>query len=400
MCVYFIGVKLASRINNESRQGKVLRAAIVGLGKMGLSHFAIVNAHPRLQLQAVCDSSSYLLEVLGRNTGVKTYADYDELLAKEQLDCVFIATPSSAHATMVEAALRRGLAVFCEKPFVLEPAEGYRLADLAESARVANQVGYHFRFVATFAEARRLLDLELLGRIHHVRAEAYGPVVLQPAGSSWRSRKSEGGGCLFDYACHAIDMLNHLFGLPSAVSGTIFNSVFSAAVDDEIYSNLHYSGGMSGQLAVNWSDESTRKMSLRISAWGTNGRMSVDRQEIQIYLRKARTDEGLEQGWNTHSTTALTRPVWFYMRGEEYSAQIDHFVECIERGVTPIASFRTASDTDLVADMMRADADTARTAIAFPVRGVASATARQVRDAPRGLDRMARWFGARGEGGA
>jgi scyllo-inositol 2-dehydrogenase (NADP+) len=377
-----------------------VRAALVGLGKMGLSHFAIVNAHPRLQLQAVCDSSKYLLEILGQNTGVKTYSDYDELLAKEQLDCLFIATPSSSHAILVEKALRRGLAVFCEKPFVLDPAEGYRLADLADSAHVANQVGYHYRFVATFAEAKRLLGLDLLGHIHHVRAEAYGPVVLRPAGSSWRSKKTEGGGALFDYACHAIDMLNNLFGLPSAVSGTIFNSVFSEAVDDEIYSNLLYAKGMSGQLAVNWSDESTRKMSLRIHAWGTNGRMSVDRQEMQIYLRKAHAEEGLEQGWNTRDTTSLTKPVWFYLRGEEYSAQIDHFVECIERGITPMTSFRTASDTDLVAGMMRADSTSARTAITFPGRGAAGAIARPVVAAPRGLRRVARWFGARGEGSA
>jgi scyllo-inositol 2-dehydrogenase (NADP+) len=374
-----------------------VRAALVGLGKMGLSHFAIINAHPRLSLQAVCDASGYLLDILGQNTGVKTYSDYNELLAKEQLDCIFIATPSSSHASMVEAALRRGLKVFCEKPFVLDPAEGYRLADMAESAHLTNQVGYHFRFVATFAEARRLLGLELLGRVHHVRAEAYGPVVLRPAGSSWRSRKTEGGGALFDYACHAIDMLNYLFGVPSAVSGTIFNSVFSEAVDDEIYSNLHYGGGMSGQLAVNWSDESTRKMSLRIHAWGTNGRMSIDRQEMQIYLRKAKPEERLEQGWNTRDTTALTKPVWFYLRGEEYSAQIDNFVECVEQGVTPISTFRTASDTDLVAGMMRADSQTAPTAITVPAGGLASATMRQAVDAPRGLRRMTRWFGTRGE---
>ena len=374
-----------------------MRAAIVGLGKMGLSHFAIVNAHPRLQLQAVCDASGYLLDILGRNTRVKTYSDYNELLAKEQLDCLFVATPSSSHASMVEAALRRGLAVFCEKPFVLDPAVGYRLADMAESSRVANQVGYHYRFVGTFAEARRLLALELLGRIHHVRAEAYGPVVLRPAGSSWRSKKTEGGGALFDYACHAIDMLNYLFGRPSAVSGTIFNGVFSEAVEDEIYSNLHYSGGMSGQLAVNWSDESTRKMSLRIHAWGTNGRISIDRQEMQIYLRKARTDEGLEQGWNTRDTTTLTRPVWFYLRGEEYSAQIDHFVECIEKGTTPISNFRTASDTDLVAAMMRADSATTPTAIVVPGSGGARAVAVGAAEASRGPGKIRRWFGARGE---
>ena len=373
-----------------------MRTAIVGLGKMGLSHFAIVNAHPRLQLQAVCDSSKYLLEVLAQNTGTKTYSDYSELLASEQLDCIFIATPSSTHAKMVEAALRRGIAVFCEKPFALDPADGYRLADLAESAKVANQVGYHYRFVATFAEARRQLELGLLGEVHHIRAEAYGPVVLRPAGSSWRSRKNEGGGCLFDYACHAIDMLNYLFGVPSAVSGTVFNNVFSSGVDDEVYSTLHYRDGMSGQLAVNWSDESTRKMSLRISAWGTKGRMCIDRQEISTYLLKAAPELGFEKGWNTHSTTSLTQPVWFYMRGEEYSAQIDHFADCVERGETSRASFRTSSEADLVASMMRADAATARTAITVPVRAITS-LAQTKTAVPRSRTRMSRWFATRSE---
>jgi scyllo-inositol 2-dehydrogenase (NADP+) len=343
----------------------MLRAAIIGLGKMGLSHQSMVNVHPQIQLVSVCDSSGYVLDVLSKYTGVKTYTDYKKMLAEEQLDCIFVATPSRYHAEIVAAALERNLHVFCEKPFALDPEIGYKLAETAERKKLVNQVGYHYRFVATFNETKRLLEQKLIGELHHVRAEAYGPVVLRPKGATWRSQKSEGGGCLFDYSCHAIDLLNYLVGRPISVSGSVLNSVFSSDVDDEIYSTFQFSKGLYGQLATNWSDESFRKMSVKLSFWGSNGRINVDRQEIQVYLRSspqsAASDFGA--GWTVRYTTELTKPVWFYVRGEEYSAQIDHFVECIRKGSPALSNFRSASDTSLVANRMRADADKARTPV-------------------------------------
>jgi scyllo-inositol 2-dehydrogenase (NADP+) len=342
---------------------------------MGLSHQSIANAHPEMKLTSVCDTSTYVLDILSKYTGVKTYTDYKKMFAEEALDCVFVATPSRYHAEVVEAALERGLHVFCEKPFALDPATGYRLAELAERKRLVNQVGYHYRFVAAFNEAKRLLDRKIIGKLHHIRAEAYGPVVLRPKGSTWRSQKSEGGGCLFDYSCHAIDLLNYLVGRPTTVSGTVLNSVFSSDVDDEIYSTFQFGEGFFGQLATNWSDESFRKMSVKLSIWGENGRINVDRQELQVYIRAlAEPFEGFEPGWNTRYTTELTPPVWFYVRGEEYSAQIDHFVQCIKTHATPISNFRTATDTSLVASSMRADADKTRTAIDLIVGQGAGAT--------------------------
>lgn len=370
---------------------------MIGLGKMGLSHQAIINAHPEIRLSAICDSSAYILDILNKYTGVETYTDSAKMFEQEPLDAVFVATPSRFHAEIVERALDRGLHVFCEKPFVLDAATGYRLAALAESKGVVSQVGYHYRFVAAFAEARRLLDLGLIGKIHNVRAEAYGPVVLRPKGSTWRSQKSEGGGCLFDYACHAIDQLNFLFGRPQAVSGTVFNSIFSNGVDDEIYSTFHYDQGFSAQLAANWSDESFRKMSLKISIWGTNGRLVVDRQEIQVYLRKLEQPvENFTEGWNVRYTTELTPPVWFYMRGEEYSAQVDHFVRCIRDGATSASSFRSACDADLVAAMMQEDAERARTPIRLPATAGESGAAAET-SASTGSSRnlLQRLFGSR-----
>lgn len=348
-------------------QQTMFRAAIIGLGKMGLSHHSMVNVHPQLKLISVCDSSGYVLDVLSKYTGVKTYSDYKKMLAEEQLDCVFVATPSRYHAEIVAAALERNLHVFCEKPFALDPAIGYALAETAERKKLVNQVGYHYRFVATFNETKRLLEQNLIGELHHVRAEAYGPVVLRPKGTTWRSQKSEGGGCLFDYSCHAIDLLNYLVGRPITVSGSVLNSVFSNDVDDEIYSTFQFSKRMYGQLATNWSDDSFRKMSVKLSFWGSNGRINVDRQELQIYVRSAppAAEASFGAGWTVRYTTELTKPVWFYVRGEEYSAQIDHFVQCMKTGGVALSNFRSASDTSLVANRMRADADRTRTAVAL-----------------------------------
>ncbi len=335
---------------------------LIGLGKMGISHLAIVNAHPSVKLVGVCDTSSYVRAVLNKYMGIKIFSDYRALLDLEGLDAVIIATPSRFHGEMVRAALERNLHVFCEKPFCLETVDGIELVELARRKGVVNQVGYHYRFVSTFKEAKRLIDANVLGRIHHIRAEAYGPVVLQPKGSTWRASKSEGGGCLFDYACHAIDSIIYLVGCPEAVGGTVLNKVFSRDVNDEVYASLYFATGATGQVAANWSDESFRRMSAQVMVWGTNGRMTVDRQEIKIFIRDASGYPDLvRQGWEVRYTTDLRNDVWYYLRGEEYSAQIDYFFQSIiEHRKGNISGFASAVETDLVVAAMLRDTGGAR----------------------------------------
>jgi predicted dehydrogenase len=327
---------------------------MVGLGKMGLSHVSIVRAHPEVELVAGCDTMTYLTDVLSKHTGLKCYADMDDMLLNEQLDAVVVSTPSKLHAAMVGKALERGLHVFCEKPFVLDVADGERLVAQASASKLVTQVGYHYRFVGAFQEAARVVRSGALGIVHHVRAEAYGPVVLRAKGGTWRSAKSEGGGALYDYACHAIDAVNFIVGAPASVSGVVRHGVFSRDVEDEVYCTFNYAQGGSGQLCVNWSDESFRKMSTKITVWGTNGRVTADRQECQIYLRESHA--GLPDtpaGWTVRYTTELTKEVWFYLRGEEYSAQIDYFVQSIKSGRTDGEnSFHSALQADRVVAMI------------------------------------------------
>jgi predicted dehydrogenase len=336
----------------------VIKLALVGLGKMGLSHHAILNAQPDVDLVAICDSSGYVLGVLEKYTGVKAYNDYEKMLDEVELDAVVIATPSRMHAQMVRAALERGLHVFCEKPFTLSPGDATELTALAAERGLATQVGYHNRFVGAFREVKRLLDAGAIGRVTHVLGEAYGPVVLKAKGGTWRSKAEEGGGSLYDYAAHPIDLLTWYLGPPSAVGGTVLNSIFSHEIDDEVYSTLYYPEGLTARVACNWSDESYRKMTTRITVWGTEGRITADRQECQVFLRDTATaPAGYEHGWNVRYTTELTEPVGYYLRGEEYSAQIEHFVARVHaRDAEGENAFASAAVTDGVIALMKSDA--------------------------------------------
>jgi len=79
----------------------------------------------------------------------------------------------------------------------------------------------------------------------------------------------------------------------------------------------------------------------------------------------AKVPVGYREGWNVRYTTELTEPVFFYVRGEEYSAQLDHFVRCISnRERINVNSFASAAQTDHVLSMMAADAQAGMSAVA------------------------------------
>jgi predicted dehydrogenase len=353
----------------------MVRVGIVGVGKMGLSHLSILNTHPGVQVVGLCDATGYVLEVMHKYTGLSAFTDYRALIERARPHALIVATPTRTHGEISRYALERRIHVFVEKPLCLSVEEGRELVGLAERAQAVNQVGYHYRFTGAFREVKRLLEAGVIGEIHNFRVEAYGPVVLQPKGATWRSSKNEGGGCLYDYASHAVNLINYLFGMPAGVGGAAVHSVFSKGVDDEVYATLYHANALSGQLCINWSDETHRKMSMRLEVWGKNGKINADRQECQVYLRSGSFPElRLIQGWNTRYTTELTQPVRYYVRGEEFSAQMDYFVDCIESGrVENINSFASALETDLVLDMLQRDAALGpRTTAAAPGEAVAA----------------------------
>lgn len=333
-----------------------VKVAVVGLGKMGVSHLAIANASETLEVVAVCDTFAMLGRMVEKHCRLSFIPNYADVLALSGLDAVIIASPTRFHVDMARAALAKGLHVFCEKPLTLSPSESRELAGEARRRGLVGQVGYHNRFVGTFAEAKRLLDEEAIGKVRLIHGEAYGPVVLKPVGKTWRSQPAEGGGCLYDYAAHPINLMNWYAGQAVQCGGAELVKQFSAVVEDAVYANLRFANGVTGQVSVNWSDKTARKMSTKITIWGDGGKIVVDRQELNVYIGGAnRSQPNYGPGWTSRYITDLTPQVDYYLRGEEYTAQLEAFAVSAATGrLDGVNDFRSAAETDHTLELIKA----------------------------------------------
>ncbi|MBO5157158.1 MAG: Gfo/Idh/MocA family oxidoreductase [Prevotella sp.] len=336
----------------------MIKAAIIGLGKMGMSHAAILGGLPNVELVAACDMDSLLQSAFKKLTKIQMYTDYKKMIEEQKPDCVYVVTPTKLHYEMVMFALEHGCHVFCEKPFALTNEEGEKMVAMAKAKGLVNQVGYHNRYIGTFNEMKRLLAEGVIGKPFHFMGEAYGPVVLKSKGGTWRSDKKNGGGCIEDYAAHVLNLINYVTGSNLVdCKGTQMPSIFSNEVDDAVYGSLYLANGLKGQISVNWSDDTVRKMTTSVKIEGDGGKLEADATTLKVYVKEDKPKYGFEKGWNFRYITDVTPQVDFNLRGEEYTAETQAFINSIVTGkVDERNSFETALQTDYIIKKMEEDA--------------------------------------------
>ena len=124
-------------------------------------------------------------------------------------------------------------------------------------------------------------------------------------------------------------------------------------MEDAVYTLLKLESELSGTLLVNWSDETYRKMSTSLTLQGKKGKIICDATELKIYLKEADRKEKLDKGWTVKYITEYAPPVNFHLRGEEYSAQIDYFVDnVLNKRQGDINTFEQGLYTDKVIEMI------------------------------------------------
>ena len=332
----------------------MVKVGVIGAGKMGISHLSLLGAHPDVQVVGVADTSKMTTDVLKKYSSFPCYSDYQKMLDEARPEAVFVAAPTRYHYQLVKALLLRNIHVFVEKPFCLDVKEGAELVLMAKRKGLVNQVGYHNKFIGTFQEVKEIVQGGFLGTIQHFVGESYGPVVVRKKQGTWRSKPEEGGGCLLDYASHVIDLLNYLVAPIKHIRGSVLKPLYSEQVEDSVYSLVETEDRTSGLLSVNWSDETYRKMSTTVTIVGTQGKIIADATELKVYFKTADCPASYTKGWNIKDITELTAPVDFYLRGEEYSAQVDYFINgVLGRQQHRINTFESAWLTDSVIYQIR-----------------------------------------------
>src|SRR5258708_18069723 len=127
----------------------VVRVGLIGTGGMGTAgHLQVFDHSATARVVALCDVNPRNLAAAAERYSVEaTYADYRELLEREELDAVDIVTPNDVHAEISLAAIRRGVNVLCEKPLALNRFEAREMVLAARSADVKTAVNFSYRNV-------------------------------------------------------------------------------------------------------------------------------------------------------------------------------------------------------------------------------------------------------------
>lgn len=198
---------------------KKLRYALIGCGRISPNHVAAVKQLERdLEFVAVCDIDGANMQNICETfeldqLGVKRYADYREMLEKEEIELAAIATPSGKHAEIAAYCLEHGVHLIVEKPITLSLAEADRLIELADKNQLVLCVSHQNRFNKSIVKIREAVESGAFGRmLHgtaHVRWNRSQEYYTQ---APWRGTWEQDGGALMNQCIHNIDLLRWMMG--------------------------------------------------------------------------------------------------------------------------------------------------------------------------------------------
>ena len=185
--------------------------AIIGCGKIALAnHLPGLRLCPGVRLAALCDADPATLARAAADTGVAvTSVNYHDVVQRDDVHAVIIATPNATHPAVAHAAIVAGKHVLCEKPLALTTADAVAMATAADAAGVRHMTAFTYRFVPALRYAVDLLGD--LGTPYHFRAQRFQDWGDRPLG--WRQRRDLAGtGELADMLSHRIDYAHALVG--------------------------------------------------------------------------------------------------------------------------------------------------------------------------------------------
>jgi predicted dehydrogenase len=192
---------------------KPLGIAIIGCGGISLqNHLPGLALCPDVRVTALCDNNPANLEAARQQTGVQAVSTgYHEIVKRDDVHAVIIATPNITHPPIAHAAIAAGKHVMCEKPLALNYADAKGMADAADKAGVRHMTAFTYRFVPSMRYLSHLITRGDLGTPYHYRS-----CRLQDWGTrnlGWRQvKKLAGTGELGDMLSHRIDFAHHLVG--------------------------------------------------------------------------------------------------------------------------------------------------------------------------------------------
>ncbi|MFQ5808643.1 MAG: Gfo/Idh/MocA family protein [Armatimonadota bacterium] len=260
----------------------------------------------------------------------------DELLARDGVQAVYIASPPKFHAEQAIAAARAGRHVLVEKPMAMTTAECERMIAACETEGVKLGVGFMMRYHGCHQRIKQMLSDGLLGAPVMGRAEL--TCWYPPIKGAFRQILAEGGGGAFmDMGNHCIDLLEMLFGRTTEIALLTANLVQDYEAEDTSVATLRFEGGAVGIIDAHFNipDAASRNMlevygsAGSVTTQGTIGQMSTGSIHALLQEEAAGYDAQQEREPCVNEQVIEPEPV------NMYQAQIEDLGDAVAEGRAP-----------------------------------------------------------------
>jgi predicted dehydrogenase len=316
-----------------------LRIGLLAASRIApLAVVAPAKDRPDVVVTAIAARDPARAQAFAEAHGVANVAlDYAALIAREDVDVVYIGLPIAGHAGWAIRAAEAGKAVLCEKTFALNVGQARTMAAAAEAANRPLLEAFHYRFHSVFRRAEAIVRSGELGRL--TRVEAAFEVAIPYAADEIRWRADQGGGALGDLGGYPVHALRTLVGAePEVVSAEMD---VRHGVDAFTTAEFKFPGGPDGRLRCSMVAE---RFDCGLTLRGERGRLTI-RNFVSPQMGctfRVRIGDELRAEPTEGPTT--------------YAAQLQHLVEVMGEGARPLTGGADAIANLVLMDAIRAKA--------------------------------------------
>ena len=253
----------------------MIHYGLIGCGAAAKVHLHHLQQHPEVKIIAVCDPAP-ALEFTALD--VPRYSDYREMLAKEQLDAVTIASPHYLHYKQIMACAQKGINVLCEKPLALTFSQAVAAVAECKKKEVKLAVMLQRRYFHNTAALEKIVESKALGEIKKVQYHLQVNKKREYY-QGWRGKKEfVGGGVLLCQGLHDLDRIIHCFGQPRVISSQIKTTRDYIDVEDEAQAVLQLPKNILWNITA--SANAPTLWSGKISVEGDKGSLVLDSEKV------------------------------------------------------------------------------------------------------------------------
>lgn len=303
-----------------------LPLAMIGVGNWGKNVLRNMAALPKVELKAICDPSpDNLKRAAGSYPGVPTFSDVDALLKDPAIAAVAIATPAPTHHAVAKAALLAGKHVFVEKPMAMTAEQARDLEETAAKAGKVLMVGHLLEYHPAVDKLKSLVDTGELGSLRYLYSQRVNLGVVRKDENAWWS-----------LAPHDVSVALYLMGKEPVSVSARGASFLNPGVEDVVFANLMFDGGVTAQIHVSWLDPHKLR---KFTIVGARKMVTFDdgdsTEKIRIYDKGA--DVRLDYETYGEAITLRSGDIVIPRIDsvEPLKVECGHFVECALSGRTP-----------------------------------------------------------------